>query len=133
MTTLSTLPTETDQRVRVTIEGHARIVSRDGNALRVAADGDGGVILLDTRSPGVTVEHVAEPWTWTDGDVVQQETAGWTLTRFRGDWVSSRLGWEKRVGYWTDELVSRHMVDEGNGWGRLVPLRCQANPERVGA
>lgn len=115
----------TERHVRVTLEGTVRTMGSDGGVLRVQYAPDATVLLLADR---VQLEDVPAEHVWTDGDVVQSVAeggrTGWTLTRHGGTWVSSHPG--VPVGHWTDEKVSRHLVDRGNGWGHLTVLRHQA-------
>jgi hypothetical protein len=106
--------------VRVTIEGEA--YSPAGGVLIVVRK-DGGKIVFPSAAAGVTVEDIVPPRVWTDGDVVQHSTDTWTLTRERGQWLSTRQ--PDQPDYWTDDMVTKALRDNRNGWGRLVALRYQ--------
>lgn len=112
------------RRVRVTVEGEAREVSGRCGVLRIdlAADASGLVptVMVNPAWSGVSVEDVAPSYNWRDGDVVQHDPEGWTLTRDRGRWASSR----NPAAVWTDGMVSQSILP-ANGWGRFVLLRYQ--------
>lgn len=107
--------------VRVTLDGE---LTRTSETRGVLTYEGGAPLVLRTDSPALAIEDMAPIRTWTDGDVVQQEQEGWTLTRHHGTWVSSHAG--VKPGYWTDDMVSAHLEDLCNGWGRFVVLRYQA-------
>lgn len=111
--------------VRVVLEGEAVEVTREGlpMLLRVYPTGSGITALVDPAAASVTVEDIAPPRVWMDGDVVQHSEDTWTLTRERGQWLSTRI--PNKAGYWTDEKVTAGVVDNGNGWGSLRVLRYQ--------
>jgi hypothetical protein len=120
--TTTTIPADpTPTHVRITVEGTARPFGT-GDLLRV--EYDSGVLLIDPEVDSVDVEYLPEPRMWADGDVVQHATAGWTLTRMRSSWVSSNP--KAPRDHWTDELVTKHLTDRGNGWDHLRVLRYQA-------
>lgn len=73
----------TARRVRVTVEGTAEQASHMPSVLRIQLGS--GHLYVDTAAPGVTLEELAPPRTWTDGDVVQGAGAAWS--RVDGQWL----------------------------------------------
>lgn len=70
------------RRVRVTVEGDATESPAHG-VLRVYV-GASRCVMVDPSWSGVSVEDVAPPRVWTDGDVAQGLRYVWT--RHRGQW-----------------------------------------------
>lgn len=113
------------RNVRVTVEGTARAVKHDSRYLYVQHGQHS--FLLNAEAEGVTVEDIVPEHAWTDGDVVQHPEALWTLTRIRGQWVSSNPATPS--GHWSDKSVSAHIGPRGEapGWGGpLQVLKCRA-------
>ena len=71
------------RRVRVTVEGTAEQASHMPSVLRIQLGS--GHLYVDTAAPGVTLEELAPPRTWSDGDVVQGAGAAWS--RVDGQWL----------------------------------------------
>lgn len=126
----ATIPADpTPRLVRIIVDGTATPLGLSSDLLRVQYAG--GVLLVDPEVDGVEVEDRTAPRTWTDGDVVQHPTAGWTLTRDHGSWCHSRATVAR--DYWTDAMVTDHVdgaSGEAPGWdGPLVVLRYQAGEQ----
>ena len=108
------------QHVRITLEGVADGVP-DGQVLRVRMGGsDGPLVLVSKAWPGITVEDVTPPRTWTDGDVVQSPTH--VYSRDGGEWRGhSMSGLGPAGGPHSDGTTARDVAS-----GFLTVLRYQA-------
>jgi hypothetical protein len=95
----------TGQHVRITLEGVAECVP-DGQVLRVRMGGsDGPLVLVSKAWPGVSVEDVTPPRTWTDGDVIAEGSDVWA--RVDGRWL--KAGADKRWGA-SDDTANRTLA-----------------------
>lgn len=118
------MSTRTVERpVRVTIDGTAYSPTEGTLIVRYA---DGGKLFLpETERPGLTIEDRVPERTWTDGDVVQNSTHGWTLTRHGGQWISSMPG----AGPWEEAAVTQAVTFPAPGYPCLQVLRYQAGEQ----
>lgn len=107
--------------VRVTIEGTAY---SPGDGVLMVCRADGGKVLLPLDCEGVTVEDRVPERTWADGDVVQNSTYGWTLTRHGGRWIHSGA-----AGSWEDAAVTAAVANPAPGYPCLLVLRYQAGEQ----
>lgn len=114
--------TARERRVLVTIEGTAREMLRPGlpDMLRVRPEGSPVTVLVDPDAPGVTVETIAPPRVWTDGDVVQEADT---------DRVWRRVLREDGCHRWTNGFLALRtdgVVDDMLARGQVRVLRYQA-------
>lgn len=109
--------TATDRRpVRVTLEGEAYRPHGADSVLMVVLASGHKVCL--TEGLGVTVEDVAPPRVWTDGDVVQHPRGNYVAQRRHGEWRTTTMPPDQS---WPDSKVNEAVAAAG-----LLVLRYQA-------
>lgn len=96
----------TTRPVLVTLEGTGTPLPHAPDILKVTygINGQTGVVMIDTRRAGVTVETPAPMWQWSEGDVV----AGSTIVYRRDDrgvWIGTGAA-SGHVYRLDDEMVS---------------------------
>lgn len=112
--------------VRVVIEGEA-YYPIPGDPTQIIVRPDGGKIVLPSHAQGVTVEDIAPPRVWTDGDViaVQLLSGWWSAVRTNdGEWWTTAQAQrpDREHKPWGTDVTVSDIVQRGTA----LVLRYQA-------